>query len=122
MYLHDVKGFGWNYKRAHRIYRGLELNLRIKSGKRLFWEKPEVLAVPQAINLTWSMDFMNDQLADDHSYRLFNVMDDCNREGLGIEVDLSLPPKRAARALDQIIEWRGKPTAICCDNGTDYIS
>jgi putative transposase len=43
-----------------------------------------------AINQIWSMDFMHDQLAD-RSIRLFNVIDDCNREGLGIEVDFSLP-------------------------------
>jgi putative transposase len=53
---------------------------------------------------------------------LFNVIDDCNRAGLGIEVDLSLPSSRVARALDQIIEWRGKPRAIRCDNGPEYIS
>ena len=96
--------------------------MRIKTKKRLVREKPEALAVPQAINETWSMDFMHDQLADGRSYRLFNVIDDYNREGLGIEVDLSLPSTRVARALNQIIEWRGKPTAIRCDNGPEYIS
>jgi putative transposase len=68
------------------------------------------------------MDFMHDQLADGRSYRLFNVIDDCNREGLRIEVDLSPPSTRVVRALGQIIKWRGKPTAIRCDNGPDYIS
>jgi putative transposase len=68
------------------------------------------------------MDFMHDQLADGGSYRLFNVIDDYNREGLCIEVYLSLPSTRVARAPDQMIEWRGKPTAIRCDNGPDYIS
>ena len=28
-YLRNVKGFGWNHKRVYRIYRELELNLRI---------------------------------------------------------------------------------------------
>jgi putative transposase len=59
---------------------------------------------------------------DRRRYRLSNVIDDHNREGLCIEVDLSLPSTRVARALDQIIEWRGKPTAIRCDNGPEYIS
>ena len=63
------------------------------------------------------MDFMHDQLEDGRSYRLFNVIDDYNREGLGIEVDLSLPSERVIRALEQIIEWRGKPRQIRCDNG-----
>ncbi|HTN35114.1 MAG TPA: integrase core domain-containing protein, partial [Marinobacter sp.] len=50
------------------------------------------------------------------------VIDDYNREGLGIEVDLSLPSERVMRSLDQIIEWRGKPSQIRCDNGPEYIS
>jgi putative transposase len=50
------------------------------------------------------------------------VLDDYNREGLGIEVDRSLPVFQVIRALDQIIEWRGKPKAIRCDNGPEYIS
>ena len=60
LYLRNVKGFGWNHKRVYRIYRELELNLRIKPKKRLAREKPEPLAVPTAINKVWSMDFMHD--------------------------------------------------------------
>ncbi|MBU2874310.1 IS3 family transposase, partial [Marinobacter salexigens] len=122
LYLRNVKGYHWNHKRVYRIYRELELNLRIKPRKRLVRERPEPLSVPTTINTSWSMDFMHDQLEDGRSYRLFNVIDDYNREGLGIEVDLSLPSKRVIRALDQIIEWRGKPMQIRCDNGPEYIS
>jgi putative transposase len=50
------------------------------------------------------------------------VIDDFNREGLGIEVDFSLPAERVIRSLDRIIEWRGKPNSIRCDNGPEYIS
>lgn len=122
LYLRNVKGFGWNHKRVYRIYRMLELNLRIKPRKRLVREKPEALQVPEVINDTWSMDFMHDQLSDGRCIRLFNVIDDFNREGLGIEVDFSLPTMRVIRSLTQIIEWRGKPKSIRCDNGPEYIS
>lgn len=122
LYLRNVKGFGWNHKRVYRIYRELELNLRIKPKKRLVREKPEPLAQPEFINQMWSMDFMHDQLSDGRCFRTFNVIDDFNREGLCIEVDFSLPSERVIRALDQVIEWRGKPKAIRCDNGPEYIS
>lgn len=122
LYLRNVKGFKWNHKRVYRIYRDLELNLRIKPKKRLIREKPDSLSVPQSINECWSMDFMHDQLHSGRSYRLFNVIDDFNREGLVIEVDFSLPAERVIRALDQVIEWRGKPLHIRCDNGPEYIS
>jgi putative transposase len=122
LYLRNVKKFPWNHKRVYRIYRCLELNLRIKPKKRIVREKPEPLKVPTSINETWSMDFMHDGLSDGRNYRLFNVIDDFNREGLGIEVDISLPSERVIRALDRIIEWRGKPKTIRCDNGPEYIS
>jgi putative transposase len=68
------------------------------------------------------MDFMQDQLGDGRSIRVLNVIDDFNREALGIEVDFSLSSERVVRVLDQIIEWRGKPKAIRCDNGPEYLS
>lgn len=121
LYLRNVKGFRWNHKRVYRIYRELELNLRIKPRARLVREKPEPLTVPDTTNQCWSMDFMHDQLADGRRYRLFNVIDDFNREGLAMEIDLSLPAERVVRALDNVIEWRGKPKAIRSDNGPEYI-
>lgn len=122
LYLRNIKGFAWNHKRVYRIYRELELNLRIKPKRRIKRDKPEALSVPLEINQVWSMDFMSDNLTDGRAIRTFNVLDDYNREGLGIEVDLSLPSARVIRALEQIIEWRGKPKAIRCDNGPEYIS
>jgi len=74
------------------------------------------------INQVWSMDFMSDSLENGSKLRTFNVMDDYNREALTIEVDRSLPSKRVIRALEQVIEWRGKPAALRCDNGPEYIS
>ena len=103
LYLRNVKGHSWNHKRVYRIYRELEINMRIKPRKRLAREVPEALAVPAASNVSWSMDFMADRLEDTRAFRLFNVLDDFNREGLGIEVDFSLPTPRVIRSLDQII-------------------
>jgi putative transposase len=122
LYLRNVKGYGWNHKRVYRIYRELELNLRIRPRRRIKRDKPDALSVPVAINQVWSMDFMSDSLTDGRTLRTFNVIDDYNREALGIEVDLSLPSLRVIRSLERIIEWRGKPYAIRCDNGPEYIS
>ena len=122
LYLRNVRGHRWNHKRVYRIYRELELNLRIKPRKRLKRDKPDALAVPEAPNMVWSMDFMADRLEDGRQFRLLNVLDDFNREGLGIEVDFSLPAERVIRSLNQIIEWRGTPMAIRVDNGPEYVS
>jgi putative transposase len=84
---------------------GIGVEPAYKPKKRLVCDKPQPLAVPETINQVWSMDFMHDQLSDGRSIRLFNIIDDFNREGLGIEVDFSLPSEHVTRALDQIIEW-----------------
>lgn len=117
-----MKGFGWNHKHVYRVYRELELNLRIKPRKRLVRQAPEPLIVPASMNAVWSVDFMHDQLKDGRSIQLLNVIDDFNREALGIEIDFSLPSARVIRALEQIIGWRGKPLVIRCDKGPEYLS
>lgn len=122
LHLRNVKGFAWNHKRVYRIYRELELNLRIKPRKRIVREVPAPLAVPEAANQIWSMDFMHDQLADGRSFQMLNVLDDFNRQGLAMEVDISLPAVRVIPSLEQVIQWRGEPRAIRCDNGPEYIS
>jgi putative transposase len=121
-YLRNVRNFAWNHKRIYRIYRQLELNLRIKPSKRIVRDKPDAFVVPLHPNQVWSMDFMHDQLGDGRSFRLLNVIDDFNREALSIEVDFSLPSERVISVLKQLIRWRGKPLVIRPDNGPEYIS
>ena len=65
---------------------------------------------------------MHDGLTDGRGFRLFNVIDDYNREALTVEVDFSLPAGRVIRSPNQLIEYRGKPVQIRCDNGPEYIS
>ena len=122
LYLRNVQGYRRNHKRVYRIYRQLELNLRIRPKRRIKRDKPDALSVPVDINQVWSFDFMSDALSDGRLLRTFNVIDDYNREGLAIEVDLSLPSQRVIRALEPVIEWRAKPAAIRLDNGPEYIA
>ena len=57
LYLRNVKGVAWNHKRVYRIYRALELNLRIQPRRRIQRDYPGELDVPTAPNQVWSMDF-----------------------------------------------------------------
>ena len=52
------------------------------------------------------MDFMSDALKCGRKFRTFNVVDDFNREVLGIEIALNLSSKRVIRTLERIAEWR----------------
>ncbi|MBY8955280.1 hypothetical protein J1G36_25680 [Pseudomonas carnis] len=62
---------------------------------------------------------MRDQLSGGRSVRIFSVIDGFSREALRMEVDLSLPCQCVVCALDQVIEWCGRPQAVRSDNGLE---
>jgi putative transposase len=110
----------WNHKRVYRIYRKLKMNKRRKGKRRLPQRIKHPLQQPSLINQSWSMDFMSDTLVNGRKFRTLNIIDDCSREALAIEIDTSLSSKRVIRTLEQVIDWRGKPKVIRVDNGPEY--
>jgi len=116
------EGLLWNHKRIHRVYKMLKLNMKRKGKKRLPARVRQPLNIVGHLNDTWSMDFMSDALMSGRKFRVFNLVDDFNREALAIEIDTSLPAERIIRILEQIISWRGKPMRIRVDNGPEFIS
>lgn len=116
------EGFSVNRKRTYRIYREENLQVRRKRRKRVAAAPREAMPIPERPNERWSMDFMSDCLADGRSIRLFNVIDDCTRMSVAMEVDLSLPAERVCRVLDRAAARRGWPKAIVVDNGPEFTS
>ncbi len=112
-------GLQWNATRVYRIYRLLKLNFRRKGKKRLPDRYPQPLVIPHKMNPCWSVDFMSDALIDGRRFRLFNVVDDFNREALAIEVDLNIPAQRVVRILERLSAERGYPAFIRSDNGPE---
>jgi putative transposase len=117
-----LDGHRWNHKRIRRVYRQLQLHIRVRPKKRLRSRSPQPLAVPESSNSCWSVDFMRDSLASGRTFRTFNVIDDFNREALAIEIDTSLPTARVVRVLDALAAWRGYPQRLRSDNGPEFIS
>ena len=116
------RGEKWNHKRVRRVYRAMKLNVKRKPKYRLPERVKQPLSMANKPNQVWSIDFMSDNLKDGRKFRLFNVIDDFNRESLAIEVDTSLPSLRVQRVLEKLIAQRGKPQNIRCDNGPEFIS
>ncbi|WP_394342708.1 IS3 family transposase [Sandaracinomonas limnophila] len=112
----------WNHKKVYRVYKLLKLNRKRKGKRRLPARVKQPLATQKNVNAIWSMDFMSDSIVSGRRFRTFNVMDDCSREALAIEIDTSLSSKRVIRTLERIIDERGKPAVLRSDNGPEFTS
>lgn len=116
------KGHAFNHKRIYRIYRDLQLNLKIKPKKRLAPRTAIKLLQPSKMNECWSLDFMSDALMSGKRIRTANVIDDCNRGAVGILASFSLTSRRITRWLDQLALKQSYPKRIRVDNGPENIS
>jgi putative transposase len=104
------------------VYKLLRLNKRRKGKRRIPARVKQPLVKQEHINQSWSMDFMSDSIVGGRKFRTLNVIDDCTREALAIEIDTSLSAKRVTRTLDRLIIERGKPVSIRVDNGPEFTS
>jgi putative transposase len=110
-----------NHKRVHRIYREVGLALRRKRRKHCVRVRSP-LGMYTAANQEWALDFVHDVVASGRSIRVLNVVDAYTRECLAMEVDTSFAGLRVTRVLDGIIDERGLPQVIRCDNGPELTS
>ena len=78
------------------------------------------MVVPDAVNQRWSIDFVSDQLANGHRFRVLNIVDDYSRECVSQIVDFSISGQRLAREFDRLT--RQLPKTIVCDNGPEFTS
>ena len=65
---------------------------------------------------------MSDSMVNGRKFRTLNIIDDCTREVLAIEIDTSLSAQRVTRVLDRVIAEQGKPVRIRVDNGPEFTS
>lgn len=114
------EGFVVNRKRVQRLYREAGLTVRRRKRKRIGPVERHPLPKPVAANISWSMDFVSDGLADGRRIRCLMIVDHCTRECLAIEVDTSLTGKRVVAVLDRLIEQRGAPQSITVDHGPEF--
>lgn len=80
------------------------------------------LAIPQAINQRWSLDFVSDQPVSGRRFRILAVIGDFDSECLAAAPDTSLPGLHVIRKLAWLIALRGKPAMIVSDNVTELTS
>ena len=115
---------GWrvNHKRIERLVREERLLVGQRARRKRAAVSRVPAPVPQRPDERWSMDFVRDTLADGRPYRIWTLVDDATREAPLVLVDRSLPAARVVEALDTLLLVRGRPDAIVCDNGPEFVS
>jgi len=117
----DRRGQKTSPMRLFRLYQEAGLAVRRLRRKRLM-RPAAVQPLHVRPNQEWALDFVADTLGTGRGIRVLTVVDAYTRECLGLDVDTSLTSRRVTRKLDQIIEQRGIPESIRCDNGPELTS
>ena len=114
----------WNHKRICRIWKAEELHLRLPPKRPKIKREYQNLLAPERINEGWAMDFLSDWVVGpgQEKVRIINIMDECSRKALWTQAHSSISARTLIEILDQVIEWRGCPAYIRCDNGPEFIS
>jgi transposase InsO family protein len=101
--------------------RGCEMGHRTQPSDFLVCGRNSCLRVTR-VDERWSMDFVTDQLADGRYFRVFTVVDQFSRECVALHAAISIRSKDVGEVLDSAIGGRSAPSAITCDNGTEFTS
>lgn len=107
------EGYRDNHQRVYRSYREKGLSLRHKRSKRdKSAQRRQPIAVAQAINDIWSMDFVMDQLFGGRRLRALTLVDSYTRECLAIDIGQNLRGDDVVATLGRVWALRGLPRVI----------
>src|SRR5690242_2523465 len=117
------EGFEVSKKVVYRVYReeGLSLRYRASRRRRAQATRPQ-RPTATAANQAWSLDFVCDQLSSGERFRALTIVDVFTREAIAIKVGKQLRAMHVVAVLDRLRRDRGKPTALLCDNGSEFTS
>lgn len=119
-----LQGYTFNHKRVYRVWKEEGLHLKLPPQRKRIRREYQELLSPDGINEGWAMDFVSDWVVgpEKKSVRVINIMDEGSRKALWTTAHHSISAKKLIRVLDKLIDWRGTPQYIRCDNGPEFIS
>ncbi len=119
-----LQGYSWNNKRVYRVWKQEGLNLRLPPQRKKIRREYQELLAPDGINEGWAMDFVSDWVVgpEKRSVRVINIMDEGSRKALWTTAHTNISAKTLVEVLDKVVDWRGAPQYIRCDNGPEFIS
>jgi transposase InsO family protein len=81
------------------------------------WNSPAI-----AVNDVWAYDFIERKTASGATFRVFNVIDEVTRRGMGSLVAPAIGASQVQRDLERLFARHGKPARVRCDNGREFIA
>jgi putative transposase len=120
---------GWrvNRKRVRRLWAALGLKRRIRRrsrGRGVFPGTSANSCVSRpatAPNDVWTCDFIQSRTVSGGSLKWLSVVDEYTREVLVLVPAATLSGSDVRRVFGRLIGWHGRPRAVRCDNGGEFI-
>jgi putative transposase len=118
------QGHPWNHKRVYRVWKQEGLHLRLPPRRPKIRRTYQDLLAPDGINEGWAMDFVSDWVLGhgQQVVRIINIMDEGSRRALWTEAHSSISAKKLVEVLNKVVDYRGCPKYIRCDNGPEFIA
>jgi putative transposase len=114
-------GFSASMGRIQRLYEQEGLKVRRQKRKRLKGMAPANPLISRP-NQEWALDFVSDAFSNGRALRALTMVDSYTRECPVIEVDTGISSRQVTRTLERVIEQRGAPASLRCDNGPEFTS
>jgi len=121
---------GWrvNRKRTRRLWiaLGLRRPFRRKKPRKLGAKAGSsanscVQQPARFKNDVWTCDFIADRTADGGTLKCLSVVDEYTRECLVLHLARALTGADVRRQLGRVVGWRGAPTRLRSDNGSEFL-
>ncbi|VVE51429.1 transposase [Pandoraea horticolens] len=93
----EREGTHANHKRVYRLYREAGLTVRHRRKRHGVMIEREQLALPNAPNEVWSIDFVMDTLANGRRLKCLTIVDDFTKEVVDIVIDHGISGLYVAR-------------------------
>jgi putative transposase len=114
------EGVQANHKRIERLYRQAGLTVRKRRKRARIALERQPLLLPGGPNEVWSMDFVMDRLEDGRKLKALTIVDDFTKESVDIALDHGMGSRYVVRVLEDVVRFRGKPSAIRTDQGPEF--
>lgn len=117
----ERQGAAVSLQRVYTLYRREGLAVRRLRRKRHAREPAGSPQLARA-NQEWALDMVHDALVTGRGIRILTLVDGYTREAPALPVHTSISSRPITRVLERLMEARGTPEAIRCDNGPEFTS